>query len=70
MRYVASRYHDVEDVRAIHADHIVARTMLEDLQDSWIALFPVYKSSNSGFGSIERNLKKPQMGLKELLSLL
>ncbi|WP_149774194.1 hypothetical protein [Ruegeria intermedia] len=47
---------------ALDADHIAARTMLKDFPDSWIAIFPTYKSSNSGFGPIEGGLPKARKG--------
>lgn len=62
MKYVADEFHSIRDLNALDADHVVARTILEDFSESWIAIFPTYKSSNSGFGSIERRLPKARKG--------
>lgn len=62
MRYVAKEFHKTQDVSAIDADHIAARIILKEFPNSWIALFPTYKSSNSGFGRIERILPKAPVG--------
>ncbi len=66
MQSVAKKYHNVENIDALDADHIVARTILEDLPESWIALFPVYRSANRGFGHIERKLPKVKEGFNRL----
>jgi hypothetical protein len=66
MRYVAKNFHATDDVSAIDADHIVARTILKDFPNSWVAIFPTYKSSNSGFGPVERALPKAKKGFKSI----
>ncbi|MDB6181981.1 hypothetical protein [Paracoccus fistulariae] len=62
MKYVAEEFHGLCDLSALDADHVVARTILEGFSDSWIAIFPTYRSSNRGFGSIERKLPKARKG--------
>lgn len=66
MRYVAKEFHGVQNLSALDADHIAARTILKDFSDAWIAVFPTYKGSNRGFGYIERKIPKVQKGFESI----
>lgn len=66
MKFIAKNFHNTEEVSGIDADHIVARTILKYFPDSWIAVFPTYKSSNRGFGPLERTLAKSENGFESI----
>lgn len=55
-------------IKEIDVDHVLARTMLKQHPDAWVALFPVYPGSNRGFGPIERQL--PKLGHTETMATL
>lgn len=61
-----SRKVEADAYRELHADHIINRARLANIKDAWVAIFPVYRSSNCSFGRIERCLPKIEPGFKAL----
>lgn len=46
------------DLAPVDADHVIARTILCNAPRAWVAICPVYSSSNRGFGRIEKRMLK------------
>lgn len=62
LKELAKNAYQIHDISGVDADHVIARTILNKVPNSWIAIFPVYASSNRGFGRIEAKLPKLSMG--------
>lgn len=58
MRLVAYENYSEESIRGLDADHVLAKTIISNMPDAWVAIFPVAPKSNQQFGNVEKNLQK------------
>ncbi|MGE7471980.1 hypothetical protein ACQKLX_21245 [Bosea sp. NPDC003192] len=62
LRTVALRGYNVDQaaMSGTHADHVINRGRLRQHPEAWVTIFPVHRSANCPFGSIEK--MQPEIG--------
>lgn len=58
MKLVSFSNYEEDAIKGLDADHVLAKTLVSNMSDPWVALFPVPPRSNQQFGNIEDKLPK------------